>query len=96
MAGGLAGGMVPLGARVAYEGGRYAVNAAREFAKPFTKTGQESLAAEKIARAASEPGDRGAGLYSVRAALENGPQELVPGSKPTTFQQTGNMGLGQR
>lgn len=87
-AGGLAGGMVPLGARVVYEGGKFIVNAGRDMARPFTKAGQEGLAGQQIERAASNP-------YSVRTALENGPQELVPGSKPTTFQQTGDMGLGQ-
>jgi hypothetical protein len=88
MVGGVAGGVSTLGARVVYEGGKFAVNAAKSAAQPFTKSGQEALAGTKIAGAASNP-------YAVRAALENGPQEIVPGSKPTTFQQTGDMGLGQ-
>jgi hypothetical protein len=86
--GGLVGGMVPLAGRVVYEGGKFAVNAARTAAQPFTKSGQEALAGSKIAGAASD-------VNAVKANLENGPQELVPGSKPTTFQQTGDMGLGQ-
>lgn len=88
IAGGLAGGMAPLGARVVLEAGRYAVNAYKDFAKPFTKAGQESLAAEKIAGSAHD-------VHAVRDSLENGPHEVVPGSRPTTFQQTGDMGLGQ-
>ena len=88
MAGGLVGGSVPVGARVLYEGGKYAVAAGREFAKPFTQAGQESLAAQRIANSAHD-------IHAVRDSLENGPHEVVPGSKPTTFQQTGDMGLGQ-
>lgn len=88
IAGGVAGGATVLGARVVYEGGKFAVNAAKQAAMPFTKSGQEALAGSKIAGAASD-------VNAVKANLENGPQELVPGSKPTTFQQTGDMGLGQ-
>lgn len=88
LAGGIAGGAIPLGGRVIYEGGKFAVNAARSAAQPFTKSGQEAMAGSKIAGAASD-------VNAVRSSLENGPQEIVPGSKPTTFQQTGDMGLGQ-
>lgn len=88
LVGGVAAGASVLGARVVYEGGKFAVNAARSAAQPFTKSGQEALAGTKIAGAASD-------VNAVKANLENGPQELVPGSKPTTFQQTGDMGLGQ-
>lgn len=88
VAGGVVGGAVPLGARVVYEGGKYAVNAAKDFARPFSKAGQESLAGQRIADAASD-------IHAVQDSLEHGPHELVPGSKPTTFQQTGDMGLGQ-
>jgi hypothetical protein len=88
IAGSVAGGFGPLAGRVIYEGGKFAVNAARTAAQPFTKSGQEALAGSRIAGAASD-------VNAVRANLENGPQELVPGSKPTTFQQTGDMGLGQ-
>lgn len=86
--GGLVGGAVPVASHVAYEGGKFAVRAAQDFARPFTKAGQESLAGERIANAATD-------VHAVRDSLENGPHELVPGSKPTTFQQTGDMGLGQ-
>jgi len=86
--GSLIGGGSVLGARVLYEGGKFAVNAARSAAQPFTKSGQEAMAGSKIAGAASD-------VNAVKANLENGPQEIVPGSTPTTFQQTGDMGLGQ-
>jgi hypothetical protein len=88
MVGGVVGGGSVLGARVVYEGGKFAVNAAAHAAQPFTKSGQEALAGTKIAGAASD-------VHAVRSALDGGAQEIVPGSKPTTFQQTGDMGLGQ-
>lgn len=88
LAGGIAGGAVPLGARIVMEGGKFAVNAAAQAAKPFTKAGQESLAGQQLREAASNP-------HQVMNDLEQGAKELVPGSKPTTFQQTGDMGLGQ-
>ncbi|CAL74415.1 hypothetical protein BRADO0472 [Bradyrhizobium sp. ORS 278] len=88
LAGGLAGGVVPAAARVAWEGGKFAVNAAAQAARPFTKAGQEQLAGQTLRGSSSNP-------YQVMNNLENGPNELVAGSKPTTFQQTGDMGLGQ-
>lgn len=88
IAGSLAGGSSILAAKVAAGAGRYAVDIGKEVARPFTKTGQEEMAARKVAGAASD-------LPAVKDALEQGSQELVPGSRPTTFQQTGDMGLGQ-
>lgn len=46
-----------------------------------------TLAAQKLSNRATD-------VKSVREMLENGPQEIVPGSQPTTFQQTGDVGLG--
>lgn len=88
IAGGLVGGGIPLAGRALYEGGKFAVAAAKSAAQPFTKSGQEALAGTKIAGSASD-------LGAVKANLEGGSQEIVPGSHPTTFQQTGDMGLGQ-
>jgi hypothetical protein len=88
MVGGVVAGGSVFGARVVYEGGKFAVNAAAHAAQPFTKSGQEALAGTKIAGAASD-------VNAVKANLANGSQEIVPGSQPTTFQQTGDMGLGQ-
>lgn len=88
LVGGLIGGAVPLTGRVLYEGGKFAVQAARDFSEPFTQAGQERIAGRTIKNAADNPA-------AVADVLTNGPGELVPGSKPTTFQQTGDLGLGQ-
>ncbi|WP_428031818.1 hypothetical protein [Ancylobacter sp.] len=86
MAGGLVGG--GLGAlaastpRIAAEGARMA----GDYIAPLTEAGRERLAATSLRDAASDPA-------AARDALaRNG--ELVPGSQPTTFQQSGDMGLG--
>ena len=86
LAGGMAGGAVGTLAsslpRLANEGGRIV----GDMVAPMTRGGQERLAAQTLRDAATDP----------RAAAEalSNPSELVPGSKPTTFQQTGDMGLG--
>jgi hypothetical protein len=49
--------------------------------------GQVQMAGRQLANSADDPD-------AVRAALAGGPNEIVPGSTPTTFQQTGDMGLG--
>lgn len=63
------------------------VRGARDFLKPATPEGREELAGGILASRADNLGD-------VKEALANPSPELVPGSKPTTFQQTGDMGLG--
>jgi len=86
LAGGMAGGAVGTLAsglpRLANEGGRIV----GDLVAPMTRGGQERLAAQTLRDAATDP----------RAAAEalSNPSELVPGSKPTTFHQTGDMGLG--
>lgn len=69
---------------------RAAGGAAKTFAEPFmagvSPGAAEAAAARRMAEAASDPA-------AVRAALEQ-PGEIIPGSEPTTFQQTGDMGLG--
>ncbi|HEV7283899.1 MAG TPA: hypothetical protein VGN75_03505, partial [Kaistia sp.] len=86
LAGGMAGGAVGTLAsglpRLANEG----VRIVGDMVAPMTRGGQERLAAQTLRDAATDP----------RAAAEalSNPSELVPGSKPTTFQQTGDMGLG--
>jgi hypothetical protein len=57
------------------------------FAKPFTAGGREQLAGQRIERAASDPA-------AVRESLERPAPPLVPGSEPTTYQLTGDQGLG--
>lgn len=61
--------------------------AAKTFAKPLTTAGQEQLAGDTIRNAATNP-------EMVADNLSSAQPELVTGSKPTTFQQTGDMGLG--
>ncbi|MDR6955979.1 hypothetical protein J2X65_005366 [Ancylobacter sp. 3268] len=69
--------------RMAAEAGRIG----RDYAAPLSTTGQERIAAQSLRDAASDPS-------AVRGALDAPPSQLVPGSQPTTFQQTGDMGLG--
>jgi Inorganic Pyrophosphatase len=55
---------------------------------PMTEESQRARAADILRQRASDPA-------AFQAALEQGGGgELVPGSKPTTFQQTGDMGVG--
>lgn len=68
---------------MAREGARMA----SDYFAPLTAGGRERIAGEAIRDAASDP-------YAVRDALANAPAALVPGSQPTTFQQTGDLGLG--
>ncbi|WEK50973.1 MAG: hypothetical protein P0Y66_02535 [Candidatus Kaistia colombiensis] len=86
LAGGMAGGAVGTLAsglpRLANEG----VRIVGDMVAPMTSGGRERIAAQTIRDAATDP-------RAVSEALSN-PGELVPGSKPTTFQQTGDMGLG--
>ena len=87
MAGSLGAGAVgALGASVP-TAAKLGVQAAKDYVMPLTDAGQEALAGAKIASVASDPA-------AVRNALEDMPPDLVPGSKPTTFQLTGDMGLG--
>jgi len=86
-AGGLLGG---LGGAVAAEvpamaraGGRIA----GDYLAPLSQGGRERMAAQQLYDSASSPG-------AAMEALRNGSDPLVPGSNPTTFQQTGDMGLG--
>jgi hypothetical protein len=59
---------------------------AGDWAAPLTKGGRERMAGRTLNDAATDP----------RAAAEalSQPSEMVPGSRPTTFQQSGDMGLG--
>ena len=60
---------------------------ARDYVAPMTAAGQEATAAKILAQRATSPTD-------VLETLNDRPGDLVPGSKPTTFQATGDMGLG--
>lgn len=85
---GLAGAAVSgVGADLALSGAAKSAAAAGRTLAPFTASGREGLAAERLANATSNPD---AAIASLSTAA---PQD-VPGFAPTTFQQTGDMGLG--
>lgn len=88
MGGGLALG---LGGVAAGHGIRQGVRSGTEIANRALARGedvQRQLAAERIRNAASDPD------AALRELDEGAGAELVPGSRPTTFQATGDMGLG--
>lgn len=62
------------------------MRAGQRFVQPFTQPGREAAVGAKLAAAASDP-------EAAAAALAQ-PGEIIPGSEPTTFQQTGDLGLG--
>ncbi|WP_185982653.1 hypothetical protein [Aureimonas mangrovi] len=84
--GGLAGGVAGTAATGLPGVMREGVRAGREFAAPLSQAGRERLAGESLRDAATDP-------TAARAVLDNQPAELVPGSRPTTGQVTGDMGL---
>ncbi|GLR49894.1 hypothetical protein KYK30_30160 [Shinella yambaruensis] len=60
---------------------------ARDAAAPLYQAGRERLAARQLADSATD-------LSTFRRSLEEPAQDLVSGSQPTTFQATGDMGVG--
>lgn len=80
--GGVAGAGVAMAPRAVSEGSRMAADRLLP-----TRASQERAAGAVIRDAANDP-------YAVRDALEQGAAEIIPGSQPTTFQATGDMGLG--
>ena len=90
IAGNLIGGTLGGGGgALALEGPRAVMGASDYAARlfgPVTASSASRMAAERMATSATDP---------VAAAASLGkPLLLVPGSKPTTFQQAGDMGLG--
>jgi len=85
--GGLIGGAAGAAAAAAPRAAGAGVRVVGEALDPFTSAGQQRAAGRVIRDAASNP-------ELVRADLANLPPDLVPGSRPTTFQATGDMGLG--
>lgn len=88
---GLVGGLVTgVPAAVATESGALARTAGRavgDLAAPLTEQGQQRIAATTIRDRASDAED-------VLQSIAEGKPPLVKDSQPTTFQQTGDMGLG--
>lgn len=87
-AGSLIGGLAGAGLASIPTGVRASVSAARNFERPFTESGREQIAAGRLRDATTD-------VDATKAALDEGTGEIVPGSRPTTFQLTNDPGLGQ-
>lgn len=85
--GGLGGGVLGAALASAPMLGRVGWNAARDFVAPMTEAGRQRMAGQRLAEGASDPA-------AVRRTLDEGVDALVPGSEPTTFQATGDLGIG--
>lgn len=85
--GGLAGGVAGAATVALPSAAREAGRVVGDFVAPLTASGREQMAANTLRSAATD-------LPLAREALDSAPVELVGGSKPTTFQLTGDMGLG--
>jgi hypothetical protein len=86
LAGNVAGGVAGAGLAVAPRAVSEAVRMGSDRLLP-TRAAQERAAGATLRDAAHDP-------YAVRDALDEGGTEIIPGSQPTTFQATGDMGLG--
>src|ERR1700722_2883152 len=80
------GGAAALGKGIGFVG--KGAGAVGDFLAPLTAGGRQKLADRRLAKGATSP-------TAALDTIENEPRELVPGSKPTTFQLTGDRGLGQ-
>jgi hypothetical protein len=87
LAGGLIAGTPVAIATSSPAAARIAGNVAGDFIAPMTQAGRERLAGQTLAENATD-------LSAVRDALDNPLPPRVDGSQPTTFQATGDMGLG--
>lgn len=83
LAGGGAGALLAGIPTLAKAGGKMALDAA----SPLYQAGRERLAARQLAENASDPS-------ALRGILSDAADDLVSGSKPTTFQLSGDMGIG--
>lgn len=83
----MGGGLVAGGAGLGREALNFGVDQGRDVLAPMTQAGREGIVGNQLREATSD-------LPATLTALDQ-PQELVPGSEPTTFQQTGDQGLGQ-
>jgi hypothetical protein len=83
LVGGGVGALAAETPRLAMEAGR----GVKDFVAPMSTAGQEATAGKTLAQRATSPSD-------VIETLDSRAPDLIPGSKPTTFQATGDMGLG--
>lgn len=87
LVGGLVGGMAGEGLSAIPSAIGSGVKAAKGYVAPLTAAGREGMAGSALNAAATDPD-------AAINAITNAPRNLVPGSEPTTFQVTGDMGLG--
>lgn len=87
LAGGLIGGGVGMGASEIPAMVSSTASHAADYIAPLTNAGRERMAGTALSKAATDP-DAAIG------SISNAPRGIVPGSNPTTFQLTGDMGLG--
>jgi hypothetical protein len=83
----MAGNLVGGGAGMAATEAPAVVGAVKNFVAPMREAGQKQLAGQTLSDALTN-------RAGTMEALDNAPREIVPGSTPTTFQLTGDMGLG--
>lgn len=86
-AGGLTGGVLGTALASGPAVWRAGKDLLSDFMAPMTETGRQGIAARQLYDAATDPN-------AVRQMLDDGIDDLVPGSNPTTFQATGDLGLG--
>ncbi|MGV3650618.1 MAG: hypothetical protein ACO1OK_04290, partial [Devosia sp.] len=86
LAGGLGGALAGTAVAAIPGAVRSAGRVAGDFLAPLTSNGRQRLAGQTLYDAASNP-------EAAMGSLAN-PRQIVPGSLPTTFQATGDMGLG--
>ncbi|MBB3411197.1 hypothetical protein FHT87_005150 [Rhizobium sp. BK316] len=87
LVGGLVGGLTGEAVTAVPGVVKSAARGARDYVAPLTEGGRERLAGQALRDAASNPED-------VIASIDKQPRNLVAGSEPTTFQLTGDPGLG--
>ena len=86
--GGIGAGVAAAGGIAAAQSvGRAGTRLARDAAAPLTQSGRERMAGDILQDNASNPS-------ALRQSLDDGAPKLVEGSDPTTFQATGDMGIG--
>lgn len=88
IAGGIAGGVVaPSVATAAAEGAKAALRGGKALVDPFTEAGRKNIVARTMQGEAAD-------AKSAAEALQK-PSELVPGSKPTSAEASGDLGLAR-
>lgn len=87
LVGGVGGGIAGIGGVAAARGVGKTIGAVGDYVEPLTAKGQANRAGRELVSSANSPS-------AALDELDNAPRNLVPGSNPTTFQVTGDMGLG--